>query len=184
MLLSFIQETRATTQETKAFIQETRANAQETKAFIQETRTNAQETKAFVQETRVSTQETRAFIQETRSHQKSTDAANRNLETQLGQLAHERAERPIRTFGANTEKNPREECRAVMTRAQKNAQEERTMTEDEGTEDKKEETKEEEKLEEEEKVVSPPKTKSQSNKISSTKDKKYFASITKMLLRS
>ena len=114
------------------------------------------------------------FIQETRSHQKSTDAANRNLETQLGQLAHERAERPIRTFGANTEKNPREECRAVMTRAQKNAQEERTMTEDEGTEDKKEETKEEEKLEEEEKVVSPPKTKSQKAIFGYLKDRLWI----------
>ena len=63
----------------------------------------------------------------------------------MGQLAHERAEKPIRTFGANMEKNPREECKAVMTRAQKNAQEARAMIEDDGTEDKKEEeTKEEE----------------------------------------
>ncbi|KAH1221019.1 hypothetical protein GmHk_12G034524 [Glycine max] len=53
---------------------------QETRAFIQETRANTQKTKAF-------SQETRAFIQETRSHQKSTYAAIRNLETQLGQLA-------------------------------------------------------------------------------------------------
>jgi len=79
-------------------------------SFIQETRANTQETKAF-------SPETRAFIQGTRSHKKSTDAAIRNLETQLGQLAQERAERPTRTFGANTEKNPREECKAVMTRA-------------------------------------------------------------------
>ena len=117
---------------------------------------------SFIQETRASTQETKAFIQETRSHQKSTDAAIRNLETQLGQLAHERAERPTRTFGANSENNLREECKAVMTQAQKNTQEAGTMIEDDGTEDKKEEeTKEEEKLEEEEKVVSPPNTKSQ-----------------------
>ncbi|XP_006603212.1 uncharacterized protein [Glycine max] len=148
MLLSLIQETRASTQETKTFIQETRASTQETKAFIQETR--------------ASTQETKAFIQETRSLPKSPDAAIRNLETQLGQLAHERAERPTRTFGANSENNLREECKAVMTQAQKNTQEAGTMIEDDGTEDKKEEeTKEEEKLEEEEKVVSPPNTKSQ-----------------------
>ena len=49
------------------------------------------------------------FIKETRSHQKSTDAAIRNLEVQMGQLAHDKAERPTRTFGANMEKNPKEE---------------------------------------------------------------------------
>jgi len=48
-----------------------------------------------------------------------------------------------------------------VTRAQKNSQEARTMTEDEETEDKKEKIQEEGKLEEEEKVVSSPKTKSQ-----------------------
>jgi len=56
------------------------------------------------------------FIQETRPHQKSTDATIRNLEVQMGQLAQEKAERPTRTFGANTEKNPKEECKAVPTR--------------------------------------------------------------------
>ena len=75
---------------------------------------------SLIQETRASTQETKAFIQETRSHQKITDAAIRNLETQLGQLAHERAERPTRTFGANSENNLREECKAVMTQAVQN----------------------------------------------------------------
>ena len=69
----------------------------------------------------------------------------------MGQLAQERAEKPTRTFGANTEKKPREECKAVMTQAQKNAQEARTMTEDEETEDKTEELQEEGKPEEEEK---------------------------------
>ncbi|KAH1218184.1 hypothetical protein GmHk_13G038643 [Glycine max] len=56
------------------------------------------------------------FIQETRSHQKSTDAAIRNLEVQMGQLAQDKAERPTRTFGANTEKNPKEECKAMASR--------------------------------------------------------------------
>ncbi|XP_006586463.1 uncharacterized protein [Glycine max] len=74
------------------------------------------------------------FIQETRSHQKSTDAAIRNLEVQMGQLAHDKAERPTRTFGANTEKNPKEECKTETP---------------------------EERTKEEEKVASPPKTKSQ-----------------------
>ncbi|KAL5147477.1 hypothetical protein HKD37_06G017159 [Glycine soja] len=56
------------------------------------------------------------FIQETRSHQKSTDAAIRNLEVQIGQLAQDKAEWPTRTFGANTEKNPKEECKAMASR--------------------------------------------------------------------
>jgi len=55
------------------------------------------------------------FIQETRFHQKSTDAAIRNLEVQMGQLAQDKAKRPTRTFGANTEKNPKEECKVVLT---------------------------------------------------------------------
>ena len=59
--------------------------------------------------------------------------------------------------------DPLELSRLIQRKTRrKNAQEARTMTEDEGTTDKKEEeTKEEEKLEEEEKVVSPHKTKSQ-----------------------
>ena len=42
----------------------------------------------------------------------------------MGQLAQEKAERPTRTFGANIEKNPKEECKEVLTRGQKRAQEE------------------------------------------------------------
>ena len=70
---------------------------------------------SFIQETRASTEETKAFIQETRSHQKSTGAAIRNLEIQVGQLAHERVERPTRTSRANTEKNPKEECKSWLS---------------------------------------------------------------------
>ncbi|KAL5144600.1 hypothetical protein HKD37_06G014866 [Glycine soja] len=56
------------------------------------------------------------FIQETQSHQKSTDAAIRNLEVQMGQLAQDKAERPTRTFGANTEKNPKKNARGKHKR--------------------------------------------------------------------
>ena len=42
----------------------------------------------------------------------------------MGQLTQEIVERPTRTFGANTEMNPKEECKAVLTRSQKRAQEE------------------------------------------------------------
>ena len=40
----------------------------------------------------------------------------KNLEVQVGQLAKLLANRPSRSFSANTEKNPKEECKAVMTR--------------------------------------------------------------------
>ena len=65
-------------------------------------------------------------------------------------------ERPISSFGANTEKNPKEECRPVLTRSQRRAQgekwakgdqskEERTDREGEKVEEKKEEENEGEK---------------------------------------
>ena len=54
------------------------------------------------------------FLQTTVSHQKSIDSAIRNLEVQVGQLTKQMAERPSGTFGANTKKNPKEECKAVV----------------------------------------------------------------------
>ena len=90
-------------------------------------------------------------MQETRSHQKSTDATIQNLEVQIGQLAQEKAERPTITFEANTEKNPKEKCKAVLTRSQKRAQEEGEVEEDQFEEGRtnRDEEKEEEKKEEE-----------------------------------
>ena len=80
----------------------------------------------------------------------------------MGQLAQEKAKRPTRTFGANTEKNPKEECKAVLTRGQKNAQEEGKAKQEDKSEERRTEKKEEEKeAEEEEKEVSPPKIKCQ-----------------------
>ena len=73
-------------------------------------------------------------MQKTESHQKSTDAAIRNLEVQIGQLAQEKAERPTRTFGSNTEKNPKEECKVVLTRGQKRAQGEAEAEKDQSEE--------------------------------------------------
>ncbi|KAH1221781.1 hypothetical protein GmHk_12G035119 [Glycine max] len=43
----------------------------------------------------------------TESHQKSTDAAIKNLEVQIGQLAKLVAERPTETFGVNTKMKPK-----------------------------------------------------------------------------
>ena len=78
----------------------------------------------------------------------------------MGQLAQDKAERPNRTFGANTEKNPKEECKAVLTRGQKKAQEEGKVEQEDRSEEDRTETPEE-RIEEEEKVASPPTTKSQ-----------------------
>ncbi|KAH1198146.1 hypothetical protein GmHk_18G051771 [Glycine max] len=50
------------------------------------------------------------FMQVSMSNQKSTESAIKNLEVQL-------AERPSSSFTANTEKNPKEDCKAVMTRS-------------------------------------------------------------------
>ena len=63
-------------------------------------------------------------MQKTESHMKNTDATIRNLEVQIGQLAQKMAKRPTRTFRANTKKNPKEECKAVVTRSQRQKNEE------------------------------------------------------------
>ncbi|KAL5162407.1 hypothetical protein HKD37_07G019529 [Glycine soja] len=59
------------------------------------------------------------FMQVTMSNHKSTESALKNLEIQLGQLAKQLAEKSSNNFGANTKKNPKEECNAVMTRNKK-----------------------------------------------------------------
>ncbi|KAH1220785.1 hypothetical protein GmHk_12G034340 [Glycine max] len=105
-------------------------------SFIQETRANAQETKAFIQ---ANAQEKKTFIQETRSHQKSTDAAIRNLEIQIGQLAESIAEKPTETFAVNAEMKPKEDCKVIFTERE---EEEKKTEEDvrDGEGEKKEET--------------------------------------------
>ena len=92
-------------------------------------------------------------MQETRSHKKSTDATIWNLEVQISQFAQEKAKRPTRTFEANTKKNPKEECKAILTRSQKRAQEEGEVEEDQYEEGRtnKDEKKEEEGEKKEEK---------------------------------
>ena len=57
------------------------------------------------------------FMQVSMSNQKSTESAIKNLEVLVGQLAKQLAERPSNIFTANMEKNPREECKSVMTRS-------------------------------------------------------------------
>ena len=58
-------------------------------------------------------------MQVTMSNHKSTESALKNLEIQVGQLAKQLAKKSSNNFGANTEKNPKEECKAVMTRSRK-----------------------------------------------------------------
>ena len=53
------------------------------------------------------------------SNHKSTESAIRNLEVEVGQLAKQLAETSMNSFGANTEKNPKEECKAIFTRSQR-----------------------------------------------------------------
>jgi len=43
----------------------------------------------------------------------------KNLEVQVGQLAKQIADKSSNNFVANTEKNPKEECKAVMTRSKR-----------------------------------------------------------------
>jgi len=57
------------------------------------------------------------FMQVSMSTQKSTESAIKNLEVQVGQLSKQLAERSSNSFTANIEKNPKEECKAVLTRS-------------------------------------------------------------------
>eukprot|EP00256_Glycine_max_P057275 XP_014625051.1 uncharacterized protein LOC102663122 [Glycine max] len=57
------------------------------------------------------------FMQVSMSNQKSTESTIKNQEVQVGQLAKQLAERSSNNFTANTEKNPKEECKVVMTRS-------------------------------------------------------------------
>ena len=56
-------------------------------------------------------------MQVSMSNQKSTESAIKNLEVQVGQLAKQLAERPSNNFTTNIEKNPKEECKVLMTRS-------------------------------------------------------------------
>ena len=58
-------------------------------------------------------------MQVSMSNHKSTESAIKNLEIQVGQLAKKIAENSSRGFGANTEKNPKKECKVVMTRSKR-----------------------------------------------------------------
>ncbi|KAL5124632.1 hypothetical protein HKD37_02G005000 [Glycine soja] len=59
------------------------------------------------------------FMLVTMSNHKSTESALKNLEVQMGQLAKQIADKSSYNFVANIEQNPKEECKAVMTRSKR-----------------------------------------------------------------
>ena len=59
------------------------------------------------------------FMQVTMPNHKSTESALKNLVLQVGQLAKQIADKSSNSFVANTEKNPNEECKVVMTRSKR-----------------------------------------------------------------
>ena len=59
------------------------------------------------------------FMQVTMSNHKSTESALKNLEVQVGQLSKKIVDKSSNSFVANTEKNPKEECKVVMRRSKR-----------------------------------------------------------------
>jgi len=59
------------------------------------------------------------FMQITMSNHKSTESALKNLEVQVGQLAKQIADKSSNSFMENKKKNPKKECKAVMTRSKR-----------------------------------------------------------------
>ena len=74
------------------------------------------------------------FMQVLMSNHKSIESTIKNLESQVGQLAKQIAENSSGGFGANTKKNPKEKCKAVMTRRKRE-----TIMENEGRDNDEEE---------------------------------------------
>ncbi|XP_058761738.1 uncharacterized protein LOC131635147 [Vicia villosa] len=60
------------------------------------------------------------FMQASMANQRSNEAAIKNLENQVGQLAKQLSEQqPGASFSANTQTNPKEHCKAIFTRSGK-----------------------------------------------------------------
>jgi len=62
---------------------------------------------------------TQQFLQMSIQNLKNTDASIKNLEVQVGQLAKQLADQRGSSFSANTETNPKEQCKAIFTRSGK-----------------------------------------------------------------
>ena len=59
------------------------------------------------------------FIQASLTNQKNQETSLRNLETQVGQLAKQLADQQGGQFSANTQPNPKEQCKAITIRCGK-----------------------------------------------------------------
>jgi len=55
-------------------------------------------------------------MQVSMSNPKSTKSTIKNMEIQVGQLAKQIADNSSNKFRANTENNPKEECKVIVTR--------------------------------------------------------------------
>ncbi|XP_061371633.1 uncharacterized protein LOC133314203 [Gastrolobium bilobum] len=83
------------------------------KAFAQLSKT----TQDYIQGSNSFREETSAFMQETKTSFRNQKASIRNLETQIGQLSRQISERPHGKFPSDTMVNPKEHCKAIMTRS-------------------------------------------------------------------
>ncbi|CAJ2640904.1 unnamed protein product [Trifolium pratense] len=85
----------------------------------QSQQTNLEETlKSFME---MQTKHNQQQHQQMQTYQRGNDAVLRNLETQIGQIAREMANNKNQggSFAANTEPNPKEQCKSVTTRSGK-----------------------------------------------------------------
>jgi len=101
------------------------------------------------------------FMQVTMSNHKSIESALKNLEVQVGQLAKQIANKSSNSFMANTEMNPKEECKVVMTRSKRFVEAEdedsvvlqKKVAEKKGTDDKKDDVRSESNQEKEKQIM-------------------------------
>jgi len=100
-------------------------------------------------------------MQVTMSNHKSTESTMKNLEVQVGQLAKQITDKSSNSFVAITEQNPKEECKAVMTRSKRFVEAEdedsvvhkKKTADKKGTDDKKNEVRGESNQEKEEQIM-------------------------------
>ena len=111
------------------------------------------------------------FMQVTMSNNKSTESALKNLEVQVRQLARQIADKSSNSFMANTEKNPKEECKVMMTRIKRFVEAEdedsvvskKKATEKKGTDEKKDDVRSESNQEKEKEIMAKKKCDSDPN---------------------
>jgi len=100
-------------------------------------------------------------MQVTMSNHKSTKSALKNLQVQVGQLAKQIVDKSSNSFVVNIEKNPKEECKAVMTRSKRfveaededNVVSKKKVAEKKGTNEKKDDERGESNQEKEKQIM-------------------------------